>query len=177
MKTSSKLVVAVFGFLMLADDQLTKTMVSSYVNTGETIPIIPGCLNLTLTYNRGVAFGLLADAPEGSRQLLIAGLTVLALGVVVWLLVKDYREHLGAQFALALIIGGAIGNVIDRIRFGHVIDFIDAYYGYRHWPAFNLADSAICVGVVLLFLISFFSRPAPLPRPPTAKEKVAARPR
>lgn len=175
MKTSSKLMVAFFALLALAADQLSKALVINYVKPGETIPIIPNFLNLTLTFNRGAAFGLLADAPDGTRQLMIGALTALALLVVGWLLIKDYRDHLSAQFALALVIGGAVGNVIDRVRLGHVIDFIDAYYGYRHWPAFNLADSAICVGVALLFLVSLFTKPAELPRPPRVRDK-AARP-
>ena len=173
MKTSSKLIVVFFALLVLAADQLTKTMVMQFIRPGQIITVIPKFLNLTLTFNRGAAFGLLADAPDGMRQVLIAVTTALALLIVVWLLVRDYREHAGAQFALAIVIGGAIGNVIDRVRLGHVIDFVDAYYGYRHWPAFNLADSAICIGVALLFIVSFFGRPAALPRPTRTRDKIA----
>lgn len=144
-----------FGLLFLLVvilDQTTKLLALRAFEPGEIRSVIEGFFNLTLTFNRGVAFGLFADFGDGVRHLLLALSAVGALAAVVYFFVREYGHDLVGRSALVLILGGAIGNIIDRVRLGMVIDFLDFYLGEYHWPAFNVADSAICVGVfVLLF--------------------------
>jgi len=112
-------------------------------------------LNMTLAHNYGAAFSFLSDA-GGWQRWLLTGLATVVTGVlIIWLMRLPASDKLTAA-ALALIIGGALGNVIDRTRHGYVVDFIDVYYRDWHWPAFNLADSAITCGVILLLLDGLF---------------------
>jgi signal peptidase II len=134
-------------------DQLSKQLVESSFMVFETLPVMP-FLNLTLAYNEGAAFSFLADQGGWQRWLFVLLATAVTGVLVVWLGRLQPADRL-VGLALALIIGGAMGNLIDRLLFGHVIDFIDAYYGDWHWPAFNLADSAIFLGVVLMLLDAF----------------------
>ena len=134
-------------------DQFSKQLVESSFMVFETLPVIP-FLNLTLAYNEGAAFRFLADQSGWQRWFFVLLATAVTGVLVVWLGRLQPADRLVA-LALALIIGGAMGNLIDRLLFGHVIDFIDAYYGDWHWPAFNLADSAIFLGVVLMLLDAF----------------------
>ncbi len=133
-------------------DQLTKQMVEQSLSLYEIVPLLPS-LNLTLAYNEGAAFSFLSDQ-GGWQRWLFSGLALLVSLVLVGWLTKLKQERLLA-ITLALIIGGAVGNLIDRVLFGHVIDFIDVYVHRWHWPAFNVADSAISVGVVLMFIDAF----------------------
>ncbi|WP_328986401.1 signal peptidase II [Thiorhodovibrio winogradskyi] len=136
--------------MVIALDQLSKGLAERLLPLHEPVALMP-LLNLTLMHNEGAAFSLLADA-GGWQRWLFAGFAVLVTIVLVsWLLRLNAREHLTAA-ALALLIGGAIGNLIDRLRTGRVVDFIDVHYGEWHWPAFNLADSAITLGVILLLI-------------------------
>lgn len=138
--------------LTVACDQATKLVVLSSFRPGEILPVIDGLFNLTLTFNYGAAFGLWSWLAPGVREIVL-GLTILgAMGLVAYFLTRPYYRTLSAQLALSAILGGAIGNVIDRIRLGAVVDFLDFYLGNYHWPAFNVADSAICVGVAVLLL-------------------------
>ena len=141
-------------------DQASKDLVLQNISPGEMVAVVPGIFNLTLNFNPGVAFGLFASMPEAQRQIAIGFTTVLALSVVAYLFMRDFRHDLKAQVALSLVVGGAIGNLIDRLQHGHVVDFLDFYWRSYHWPAFNLADSSICVGVTFLVLYSLLS-PAP----------------
>lgn len=134
-------------------DQLSKFIIVSNLRRNEIIPIIPEFFNLTLTFNRGAAFGMMSGLPDGTRQIVLAITTLIALSAVLYFLMRDYHGELRAQICLAMIVGGAAGNIIDRVRLGEVIDFLDAYWGEYHWPAFNVADSAICIGVVLLIFM------------------------
>lgn len=138
-------------------DQLSKWLISSWLSLYETVPVLPS-FNLTLAHNSGAAFSFLAGAGGWQRWFF----TILALAVTAVLVVWMNRLKPAARLeaaSLALIIGGAIGNVIDRILHGYVIDFLDVYYGSYHWPAFNIADSAICVGAILLIIDSFRTKP------------------
>ena len=133
-------------------DQITKILVDRRLELHESRSIVDGLLSLTYVRNRGAAFGLLSDAGLPYQSLLftlvsLAALT--AIGLYAWRLPP---AHGLAQGALALVMGGAVGNLIDRARLGHVIDFVDVYWGVHHWPAFNVADSAISIGVALLVL-------------------------
>lgn len=137
-------------------DQATKYLADSLLAWGQPMPVLP-LFNLTLLYNTGAAFSFLSDAGGWQRWFFI----LLALGVsavlVHWLR-RLPREQLRMAIALSLILGGAIGNVIDRIWFGHVIDFIQLYYRDWYWPAFNVADSAITIGAVLLIWDGLFGK-------------------
>ncbi len=132
-------------------DQLTKWLALASLAPGERRELT-GFLNLVLWFNKGAAFSFLSDAPGWQTPLLVA-FAVGAAIVVSVLLVRSPAKRLFAG-GLALILGGAVGNVIDRLRFGHVVDFIDLHAAGWHWPAFNVADSAITVGAVLLILDS-----------------------
>ena len=132
-------------------DQATKIMVLNSFIRGEVLSIIPGFFNLTLHFNRGAAFGIMAGLPDGYRQLALGGSTIIALVCVVFFLLKHYSTDRLGQFAIALIMGGAFGNnLIDRPIRGEVVDFLDFYVYNYHWPAFNVADSCICIGVLIL---------------------------
>lgn len=134
--------LGVIGF-----DQITKWAVQQTMVFGQSVPILP-FFNLVLVYNPGAAFSFLSSASGWQRELFIA-IGVAASALIVHLL----RRHRGDAmfcFALSLILGGAIGNVIDRLHLGAVVDFLDIHVGGYHWPAFNLADSAITCGAALL---------------------------
>jgi signal peptidase II len=142
---------AVAAAIVVAD-QITKWLVLARFAPGERLELT-GFMNLVLVFNKGAAFSFLADAPGWQTPLLVA----FALGAAVLvsvLLVRDSSRGLYCA-GLAFILGGAVGNVIDRLRFGHVVDFLDLHAGGWHWPAFNVADSAITVGAVLLILDGF----------------------
>lgn len=144
-------------------DQVTKLVAMSLLERYETVPVFPG-FNWTLAFNFGAAFSFL-NVPGGMQRWLFTGLAlVISAVLVVWLSRTERRDWVGAA-PLALIIGGAIGNVIDRIRLGYVIDFIDVYYGDWHWPAFNIADSAICVAAAGLIIASFRAPQTPGSKP------------
>lgn len=142
---------------VLVIDQITKWWADSSLSLYETIAVLPS-LNITLAYNTGAAFSFLADAGGWQRWFFIGLALVVSLVLIVWLAKLRPQAKLEA-LSLSLILGGAIGNVIDRVLFGHVIDFIDVYYGTAHWPAFNIADSAIVLGAVLLIIDSFITKP------------------
>jgi signal peptidase II len=133
-------------------DQLTKWLVLARFAPGERVEIT-GFFNLVLVFNKGAAFSFLADAPGWQTPLLVAFAAAAALIVSVLLLRSPERRVFSA--GLALILGGAVGNVIDRLRFGYVVDFLDLHAAGWHWPAFNVADSAITLGAVLLILDGF----------------------
>lgn len=133
-------------------DQLTKYWIHQTLAYGQTIEMLP-FFNLVLVYNPGAAFSFLSDQPGWQRSVFIA-IATLASGWVLYLLARYPHKRL-FSFALALILGGAVGNLIDRIVFGAVIDFVDIHVAGYHWPAFNVADSSITCGAALLILASF----------------------
>jgi len=136
--------------LVVVLDQTTKYAVNHLLTLHEQIPIVQG-FNLILAYNEGAAFSFLADAGGWQRWFFTA--LALIISVVLMVMLKQLASHKRAEaLALSLVLGGAIGNVIDRIIYGYVIDFIDVYYTPYHWPAFNVADAAISLGVVILLL-------------------------
>ncbi len=132
-------------------DQLSKAWIVRHFSFDESVAVLP-MLNVTLRFNTGAAFSVLADA-SGWQRWLFAGLAVaVSCGIVAWL----YRLDAGTQWLLALglslILAGALGNLIDRVSLGHVIDFVDVHWKDVHFPAFNVADSAITVGAILMLL-------------------------
>lgn len=153
------LVWLLLSAVVIALDLWTKQLALDHLRYAEPVAVIEGWLNWTLVYNHGAAFSFLQDADGWQRWLFSA----LAVGISLALIValkrterSDWRQ--AAPFAL--IIGGALGNLVDRLRFGYVIDFIDAYWGQHHWPAFNIADSAIVVGAVMLAVWGVWKAPS-----------------
>jgi signal peptidase II len=138
---------------VLVADQVTKLWVVAVFELYESVEIIP-FLNLTYVQNKGAAFSFLSTA-GGWQRWFLTGIAVIAIGVlVVWLRRLKAEEKLLA-ISMSLVLGGAIGNLYDRIAYGYVIDFIDAHYQGMHWPVFNVADSAIFIGVVLMLIEMF----------------------
>lgn len=147
------------SILVIVLDQATKYLAETLLIMHQPVPVLPG-FNLMLTYNRGAAFSFLADAGGWQRWFFLGLGTVVSIGVVIWLTrLKPEEKWLAA--ALTLILGGAVGNLIDRAWLGQVIDFIQLYYDRWYWPAFNIADSAITAGATLLVLESLWSKTPP----------------
>lgn len=145
---------------VIAADQLTKLAVLSLFQTGEGVAVT-SFFNLVLVYNRGAAFSFLASADGWQRWFF----TILGLAVAAWIIAM-LRRHPGEtrlNAALTLIMGGALGNVIDRLLYGAVVDFLDFHVAGWHWPAFNVADSAITLGAILLVWDQFFPHKQHLP--------------
>jgi len=138
-------------------DQLTKAIVIQLLEPQVPHAVIPGLLNWTLAYNTGAAFSFLADQ-EGWQRWLFTILAITISAVLVRWLARTPRADWRSALPLALVIGGATGNLIDRLRIGHVTDFIQVYYQQWAFPSFNIADSAISVGAVLLLLFGLFGR-------------------
>lgn len=146
------ILVSLVGFIVSLD-QLTKTAITSSFAVGESIDVIKNFFNLTLIHNTGAAFGLLASLDPAIREpffLIIPSITLIA---ILYAFYKLSEEEMLSIFGLVLIVGGAIGNLIDRVRIGYVIDFLDFHWADKyHFPAFNVADSAICIGVAILVI-------------------------
>jgi signal peptidase II len=142
--------------VVLILDQGSKWIADSLLGSQDVIPLLP-FLALRKAYNPGAAFSFLSDA-SGWQRWFFAGLAVVVIGVIVAWLRRLPREQVRMALALALILGGAAGNLVDRLLYGHVIDFIDLYYKTWHWPTFNIADSAITLGAALLILDAFMGR-------------------
>jgi signal peptidase II len=144
----AKLSVAWVAFIIIAD-QITKLIVDRSMPLYHSIPVIEGLFSLTYIRNTGAAFGIFAGSAAAFRLPFLIIFSLVAVGFVVMMLRRLRDDHTGLITALSFIIGGAIGNLIDRIAYGEVIDFLDLYWGRYHWPAFNLADSFISIGVVI----------------------------
>jgi signal peptidase II len=153
---SRKVVVLILIVILgVALDQWTKWLVVKGLPLGAQIPIIRDFFNLVITYNRGAAFGLLANLSPAFAQAFFLGTTSLVLAVVGYLWWRLPEGEWPAALAYSLIMAGAVGNFIDRLRLGEVIDFLDFYWGRYHWPAFNVADSLVCLGAGLLVWVIF----------------------
>ncbi|CAN5896008.1 signal peptidase II [soil metagenome] len=145
--------VTVVAVLVL--DQVTKSMVRRELPLHESVEVIPGFFNLTHVQNTGAAFGLLGSAEFPYKTAVMIGIALLALVAIASFAVQLGRDERLARLGLALILGGAIGNLLDRALVGHVVDFIDVYWGTWHFWAFNVADAAISVGAGLVLLDMF----------------------
>ncbi|MBE9529215.1 MAG: signal peptidase II [Proteobacteria bacterium] len=143
-------------------DQVTKAVIVSYLVWGEARTLIPGLFNIVYYKNTGAAFGIFASGGS-ARTIFLTVVSGVALVVIAVLIRKSDRR---SAFALSLIAGGAVGNLIDRLRYGSVVDFLDLHAGTLHWPAFNIADSAITVGVVIMLYLSFFASDRESGHPP-----------
>lgn len=136
--------------LVIILDQITKYLVTHNLQLYQVDPVMPG-LNLTLVHNVGAAFSFLSGAGGWQRWFFVALSSIVSIGIVVWLARTPGSQRWLAG-SLSLILGGAIGNLIDRVRFGYVVDFIDVYFQQWHWYTFNAADSAISIGAVILVI-------------------------
>ncbi|KGJ88265.1 signal peptidase II [Thalassotalea sp. ND16A] len=142
------------AIILLIVDQVTKHTVVAFMDYRESIAIMP-FFNLTYVHNPGAAFSFLADQGGWQRWFFTIIAAVVSVLLVVWMAKTPKQDKLIA-IAFALILSGAVGNLIDRMLFGYVIDFLDFYYGSKHWPAFNVADSAIFVGAGLMIFDALF---------------------
>lgn len=153
--------VLVVASLVFAADLATKAVVEATIPLHRSIPVVDGFLSLVHLRNKGAAFSLLADAPAALRVPFFLFVSAAAVAVVIALVRRLEDRQWGLAIALALVLGGAAGNLVDRIRYGEVVDFILVYWRDWHWPAFNVADSAISVGVAVLVWAMTFGRHAP----------------
>ena len=151
-----RLYVLLSAFIVVTD-QITKWLVRQRLELHEYREVVSGLLSLSHVRNRGAAFGILSDADLPYQSALFVALSLVALGAIVLYARRLPQTAYLPQTALALILGGALGNLIDRVRFGYVTDFVHIYWKHYSWPDFNVADSAITVGVCLLLLDMLFS--------------------
>jgi signal peptidase II len=163
-------IFAILGSLIIALDQWTKVMAREALKGGVQKTVIDGFFDLRFSENTGVAFGLLQNMPGG--KWVLTGVAILALGLVIYYLHQTLANQLRVHVALGLIGGGAIGNLIDRVAYGRVTDFIVWRYKQHEWPAFNIADAALVVGVALMMIDMIRApREAPAQRPVTGEEQ------
>lgn len=136
-------------------DRLSKRIIESQVSDWEMIRVIPGLFQIVHTRNTGVAFGIFSEQGSGAGRLLLVVFSLAVMALVanlLWGACRNLKEHWTLAAALALVLGGAAGNLYDRVVFGSVTDFLDFYWGSHHFPVFNLADSAITIGAGLLLV-------------------------
>jgi signal peptidase II len=150
--------LALIAGLVIVFDQITKAVIQNTVPLYHSITVIPGFFNITHILNPGGAFGFMANKSLGLRKLLFLLISSLAICLIFYFYKKTPRKYSLLCACFALILGGAVGNLIDRIRFGEVVDFLDCHIGSYHWPSFNVADSAITVGIVIYVFHVIFKK-------------------
>ena len=141
--------------LGIAADQITKIMAASYLDFGKPVCVIRDLLNLNLVKNRGAAFGIGSSWSSFWQNFFFLGVSSIAVLLIIFFLTKNIKGHKMLIVSISLILSGAIGNVYDRIRLKHVVDFLELHYKNYYWPNFNLADTIICIGVGLYLIYSF----------------------
>jgi signal peptidase II len=150
--------LAVVAGLVVLCDQVSKALILKKLPLHHNIAVIAGLFDIVHVHNPGGAFGLMAGMGSGLRTVVFLLISSLAVGLILYFYLKTPPTHRLLAIGFALIFGGAIGNLIDRLRFGIVVDFIDVYIGTYHWPAFNVADSAITVGIFIFLLHLLFKK-------------------
>jgi signal peptidase II len=158
------------SLLVLLSDQWTKGIVARTFEVHQSRPVIAGFFDLTYVQNSGAAFGLFASVDSSIKAIVLNSVAVVVFLVVSLYALRSSHRSIRLQLGFALILGGAVGNLMDRVRYGYVVDFLDFSISGHHWPAFNVADAAICAGVGLLFLDMLKGEEE---APPTAPEKPA----
>ena len=148
----------VLAAVILVADQAAKLVVQQSLALWERIAVIPGLFNLVHYRNPGAAFGLMDGPNLPWRDALLIGITALAVGLILYMLLTSRSRDTWLCLGLGAILGGAVGNLVDRIRLGMVLDYLDLYLGSFHWPAFNLADAAISLGAVTVLITSFMRK-------------------
>ncbi len=149
-------IILIITLPVIVLDQLTKFYIQKSMKLHQSIKIIDGLFDITYVLNKGAAFSFLADKSEGFIVPFFIIVSVFAIGIIGFLFYKTEKNDYISLIAFALLLGGSIGNLIDRIRHGAVTDFLDFYFQQYHWPAFNIADSAITTGIVLFFFSQIF---------------------
>lgn len=144
------LLIFCFGILLL--DQWTKSLIVQKLPLYQRVEVIQGFFNIIHVRNTGGAFGIFGGEKGGVGSILFVAVSLLAIGSIIYLFIKIKENEKTLALSFSLVLSGAIGNLIDRLRYGEVIDFLDFYLSSTHWPAFNVADSAICIGIGLLAL-------------------------
>ncbi len=175
----------VIAGVVLLLDQITKMLAHAHLRGASAVEIIPGLFNLVYSRNRGGLFGYFANLTDPWRTILLTLLPLIAIGLITLFIVRSDEAHRPTRIGLGLILGGAVGNLIDRLVRGEVIDFLDVYasserlaawlvktFGTAHWPTFNVADSAIVVGAGLLILDMFRPVRDAEPAPPESASPV-----
>lgn len=153
-------ILVIISFLVIVFDQISKAIIVKFITPYTSKIIIPGVFNITHIYNPGGAFGFMAGQSTLVRTILFLVVSTIAIGFIFYFYKNTPKTHPVLASGFALIFGGAIGNMIDRIRLGTVVDFLDFYIKGMHWPAFNIADSAISVGMaIFLFHLVFKKMP------------------
>jgi len=151
------LILVAMAGMLVSLDQLTKFVVTSRLQLGETIVVFYNFFNITQVRNSGAAFGLFSDLATGLREPLFLILPAVTVSIILLLFSRLKDNQQISIFAFSMIIGGALGNLMDRLRLGHVVDFLDFHWRNQiHFPAFNVADSAITIGVAMLFVSILF---------------------
>lgn len=158
MKRHASYFLMILGLAFL--DQITKTLVTAKIGLYETIPVVPGFFNVTRIHNKGAIFGFFSKSDKLPVFILLTGASFCALGFVVYYFVKTPPREKFTKIALSMILAGALGNLFDRLLRGYVIDFLDVYVKQWHWPFFNIADSCITIGALLLIAAFFRRKPA-----------------
>ncbi len=152
LSTTFRLLYVLLAVGVFLADRLTKTLIESVMMLHESRPVIPGFFHIVYAKNQGIAFGFFAESPSGPRTFILVFLSAVALAGVALMLWTADHSSMKLSAGLSLILGGALGNLFDRVQHGSVVDFLDFFVQGYHWPAFNLADSAIVIGGGLLLL-------------------------
>ncbi|HMB31356.1 MAG TPA: signal peptidase II [Desulfohalobiaceae bacterium] len=149
--------VLILAFLVLVLDQVSKFLIQMNIPLWGKVSIIPDFFNLVHVLNRGAAFGFLNNSGSQWQILFFVGMSIIAVAFIIYLLLTTSRNNAFLSYGLAAVLGGALGNLVDRLRIGMVVDFLDLYVNQWHWPAFNLADAAITCGALSL-IVSFYTQ-------------------
>ncbi|MEW6672947.1 MAG: signal peptidase II [Thermodesulfobacteriota bacterium] len=150
--------LAIIAGLVVLVDQVSKAIILSRVPLHHSVPVIPGFFDITLILNPGGAFGFMAGQHSSLHHIFFLGFTSMAICFIAFMYRKIPQTHTLLATGFALILGGAVGNLMDRVRFERVVDFLDFYLGSYHWPAFNVADSAISVGMAIFIYHIVFNK-------------------
>lgn len=161
--TRIRLLYLVLSLILFSLDRGTKELVVNRLPLHESVPVVEGFFHLTHVTNTGALFGILAGLSSPLRGLVFITVPVLAIILILYFQFRSREDDLLAQAGLSMILGGALGNLYDRVFLGHVIDFLDFSVAGYHWPAFNIADSCICLGVLLLVLDLYYREQSPAP--------------
>lgn len=156
--SAGKLSLWVLAGLVVIGDRVSKAAIAAAMPHGASETVVGGFFNLVHVRNTGIAFSLFSDSAPWFRDLLLPGISMVAIGVIVALLYRQENLSRTSRIALVLVLAGAVGNLYDRLVYGYVTDFLDLHVGSYHWPAFNVADSAITVGAVMLLADALFVR-------------------
>lgn len=152
--------IALVALLIAAADRASKLWVMETLPVGGEIRTLPGFFSLVHYRNEGAAFGMFSDLESPMREIFLIGVAALCVIALIWFIRDTPPEERAQRFAAGAIIGGALGNLYDRLAYGNVVDFLDFYWNGYHWPAFNVADSFITCGAILLVVASIFSEVA-----------------